>query len=64
MQKRLEMASETVICLGVPFMAYISDRFTIADLYPKCLSGVYTKSKCTPSISKSVVTNTCLFSAE
>ena len=29
-----------------------------ADLYPKCLSGTYIRSKRTPSISKSVVTST------
>ena len=38
-------AIEKVTCLGLPFMAQISDIFTAIDLYPKCFKGTYAKSK-------------------
>ena len=50
----------TVSCLGVPFMANTSLMFTCAALYPRWRRSVYVRSKCTPSISRSVVTSTSL----
>ena len=38
--KRLDAAIETIICLASPFMAYISEIFTITDLYPRCFNGM------------------------
>ena len=40
-----EIAMLTVACFGIPFIAHISEIFTVIALYPKCFNGVYAKSK-------------------
>ena len=51
-----EMAIETVICFVIPYIEHMSEIEETTALYPRCFSGKYDKSKCTPSTNISVET--------
>jgi hypothetical protein len=48
----LEIPNETVACVGLPFMAYVSLTLAVMALKPEMFKGHIAQIKCTPSSNK------------